>query len=302
MLTSVACVFHVFLSRLGNISSLKCGPINVPQDSSLGQQHIFKTSIILHTLRFVVGLTLRTVMAGPLLILMSFNLPVQRHHQHRRVALLQRTDQNFYPAGGEHVPHGGWCTRPQDLSPTQGERPDSSEVPEFPLWPRPGPPGTPGVRQSRCISLFDWKPFRPTWKLRLDATRDALICVGSMRGPSGLMRGHICVLRCRCDGVAVICYFGRWSFLITLSLIESLQGPSFFPPGNGSQVAKKTLSNIIAAKTIKVPSVLHMLLMIWCLFLRCCIRPPLFLSSFYWLFFLQAWITDVALRCKIDVY
>lgn len=83
-----------------------------------------------------------------LLILMSFNLPAQRHHQHWRVALLQRTDQNFHPAGGEHVPHRGWCTRPQDLSPTQGERPDSSEVPELPLWPRPGPPGISGVGQS----------------------------------------------------------------------------------------------------------------------------------------------------------
>ncbi|XP_029292047.1 nephrocystin-4 isoform X2 [Cottoperca gobio] len=32
----------------------------------------------------------------------------------------------------------------------------------------------------------------------------------------------------------------------------SLQGPSFLPTGKGSQVAKKTLSNIVAAKTIKV--------------------------------------------------
>ncbi|XP_034393540.1 nephrocystin-4 isoform X3 [Cyclopterus lumpus] len=32
----------------------------------------------------------------------------------------------------------------------------------------------------------------------------------------------------------------------------ALQGPSFQPPGKGSQVAKKNLSNIVAAKTIKV--------------------------------------------------
>lgn len=32
----------------------------------------------------------------------------------------------------------------------------------------------------------------------------------------------------------------------------ALQGPSFQPPGKGSQVAKKNLSNVIAAKTIKV--------------------------------------------------
>ncbi|XP_056895840.1 nephrocystin-4 isoform X2 [Takifugu flavidus] len=40
------------------------------------------------------------------------------------------------------------------------------------------------------------------------------------------------------------------SFLCDHAL--ALQGPSFLPPSNGSQVAKKTLSNIIAAKTIKV--------------------------------------------------
>ncbi|XP_040922087.1 nephrocystin-4 [Toxotes jaculatrix] len=32
----------------------------------------------------------------------------------------------------------------------------------------------------------------------------------------------------------------------------ALQGPSFLPPGKGSQVAKRNLSNIVAAKTIKV--------------------------------------------------
>lgn len=102
---------------------------------------------ILPMLCFVVRLRLQTVMdaAGtwtvpkkphrsPLLIsLVSFNLSAQRHHEHRRMSSLQRTHQNFYSAGGEHVPHGGRCTRPQDLPPTQGERPDSTEVPELSL-------------------------------------------------------------------------------------------------------------------------------------------------------------------------
>lgn len=44
-----------------------------------------------------------------------------------------------------------------------------------------------------------------------------------------------------------------------LYLIKSSQGPSFLPTGKGSQVAKKNLSNIVAAKTVKVHSVLLML-------------------------------------------
>lgn len=44
-----------------------------------------------------------------------------------------------------------------------------------------------------------------------------------------------------------------------LFLIKSSQGPSFLPTGKGSQMAKKNLSNIVAAKTIKVQSVLLML-------------------------------------------
>lgn len=36
------------------------------------------------------------------------------------------------------------------------------------------------------------------------------------------------------------------------------QGPSFPPTGKGSQVAKKNLSNMVAAKTIKVQIVLLM--------------------------------------------
>lgn len=97
----------------------------------------------------------------PLLILMSFNLPIQRHHQQWWVALLQRTDENFHPAGGEHVPHGGWCAGPQDLSPTQGERLDSSEVPELPLWPHPGPPGTSDVGQSLLSPCLIRNHFKP---------------------------------------------------------------------------------------------------------------------------------------------
>lgn len=58
---------------------------------------------------------------------------------------------------------------------------------------------------------------------------------------------------------AVIYSFGRWTFLITVFVIKSLQGPSFLPAGKASQVAKKNLSNIIAAKTVKVQSVLLML-------------------------------------------
>lgn len=42
-------------------------------------------------------------------------------------------------------------------------------------------------------------------------------------------------------------------FLITL-VIKPSQGPSFLPAGKGSQLAKKNLSNIVAAKTVKVHS------------------------------------------------
>lgn len=64
---------------------------------------------------------------------------------------------------------------------------------------------------------------------------------------------------------AVIYCFGRLTFLsifltfTTVFVIKSLQGPSFLPAGKASQVAKKNLSNIIAAKTVKVQSVLLML-------------------------------------------
>lgn len=54
--------------------------------------------------------------------------------------------------------------------------------------------------------------------------------------------------------------FDRWSILIKkICLIKSSQGPSFLPSGKGSQMAKKNLSNIVAAKTIKVQSVLLVL-------------------------------------------
>lgn len=82
----------------------------------------------------------------------------QCHHEHRRMALLQRTFQNVYSAGGEHVPRGGWCPRPQGLPPTQGERPYSTEVPELPLWPRPGPAGT---KQSPLTCYLIRNPFQP---------------------------------------------------------------------------------------------------------------------------------------------
>lgn len=49
---------------------------------------------------------------------------------------------------------------------------------------------------------------------------------------------------CRCSVLITVCVF-----------IKSLQGPSFLPTGKGSQMAKKTLSNIINAKIIKVHSV-----------------------------------------------
>lgn len=52
------------------------------------------------------------------------------------------------------------------------------------------------------------------------------------------------VFICRCSVLITVCVF-----------IESLQGPSFLPTGKGSQMAKKTLSNIINAKIIKVHSV-----------------------------------------------
>lgn len=80
----------------------------------------------------------------------------QCHHEHRRMALLQSTHQNVYSAGGEHVPRGGWCPRPQGLPPTQGERPYSTEVPELPLWPRPGHAGT---NQSPLTRYFIRNPF-----------------------------------------------------------------------------------------------------------------------------------------------
>ncbi len=74
---------------------------------------------------------------------------------------------------------------------------------------------------------------------------------------------------------AAICCFSRWLFLITaLFLNKSSQGPSFLPTGKGSQVAKKNLSNIVAAKTIKVQSVLLMLGAIfsvrWTIFISFC--------------------------------
>lgn len=40
-------------------------------------------------------------------------------------------------------------------------------------------------------------------------------------------------------------------------LSYSSQGPGYLPTGKGSQMAKKNLSNIVAAKTIKVQCVLH---------------------------------------------
>lgn len=78
-------------------------------------------------------------------------------------------------------------------------------------------------------------------------------------------------------------FFDRWSILITvLFLIKSSQGPSFPPTGRGSQVAKKNLSNIVAAKIIKVQSGLLMLCAIfyvyWTIFISFCSRlllnPP----------------------------
>lgn len=155
------CVFNVFLSRMGNISST---PLRTfLSASSTRSEHPHHSSLCCSAHFMDCNGRCKNLDGShkasqePLLILlMSFNLPVQRHHQHRRVALLQRTYQNLHPAGGEHVPHGGWCTRPQDLSPTQGERLDPSEVPELPLRPRPGPPGTSVVGQTiTFIYLFN---------------------------------------------------------------------------------------------------------------------------------------------------
>ncbi|CAG01756.1 unnamed protein product, partial [Tetraodon nigroviridis] len=47
----------------------------------------------------------------------------------------------------------------------------------------------------------------------------------------------------------VLPLFGNKTLLSTL---YKMYGPSFLPPGKGSQVAKKNLSNVIAAKTIKI--------------------------------------------------
>lgn len=74
---------------------------------------------------------------------------------------------------------------------------------------------------------------------------------------------------------AVFFWYSSWSILITiLFLIDSSQGPTFPPTGKGSQVARKILSSIVAAKTIKVQSVLLMLCAISSVY------STIFISSF----------------------
>jgi len=79
------------------------------------------------------------------------------------------------------------------------------------------------------------------------------------------------------------------------------QGPSFLPTGKGSQLAKKNLSNIVAAKTIKVKSGLLILCEIfsvyWTLLISLCSRLPLNPSVVCF----QAGIRGMDLRSIVDV-
>lgn len=152
------CPQRCVTSLLLNISPSTSFRTNLSASSTHAQS-------ILPMLGFVVRLRLQNIMdaeepwmvltkhhRSPFLMpLVSFYLSAQCHHEHRRMRSLQRTHQDFYSAGGEHVPHGGQRTRPQGVPPTQREHPDSTEVPELLLWPHPGPPGTPAVRQSNTF-------------------------------------------------------------------------------------------------------------------------------------------------------
>lgn len=77
--------------------------------------------------------------------------------------------------------------------------------------------------------------------------------------PGGQFRTYLIYVAC----AFITCKVGEREVdppvLKHLFVIRPLQGPSFLPTSKNSQVGKKNLSNIVAAKTIKVGSVLFML-------------------------------------------
>lgn len=128
------------------------------------------------------------------------------------------------------------------------------------------------------VDLLQWQVLHMKWQLRLDSWFDARRTVWNKchlhrLWPYLLWMTGLVLFYSVCDYIQFPAWctdvifplesfvvFDRCSVWINIRfLIKSSQGPSLLPAGKGSQVAKKNLSNIVAAKTIKVQSVLLML-------------------------------------------